>query len=67
MLEVKSLVTIYEIDGEETHGLKLPTITVRNHWNEKGKIVLEVDSKQITVVALDLQDAIDNATNVGSR
>ena len=38
-------------------------LRVHSHWNENGKIVLEVDGKKFTVVAKDLEAALKNCTN----
>ena len=65
MIKVKSKVNVYEINGEETHGLELPTIEVHSHWNEHDKVVIVVDHKSHTVVAADLEAAIANATRTG--
>ena len=67
MIDVSSKLTIYEINGEETKGLNLPTITVSSHWNVRDWVVIEVEGKKFTVVANDLKDAVDNATNTGYR
>ena len=66
-IKVESKVTIYEKNGEETSGLVQPTLSVVSHWNLRDMVVIEVDERKYTVVASDLQDAIMNATRVGSR
>lgn len=38
-------------------------IKVHSHWNDKSKIVLELEDKQVTVNAYDLFAAIKNAIN----
>lgn len=38
-------------------------ITVKEHWNDKTKLVIIVDDKSYTVKAMDLIKAIQNAQN----
>lgn len=39
------------------------TLIVRNHWNRKDMVVLEIDGKRYTFIAHHLKKAIDNAQN----
>lgn len=64
-IKVENTVTIYERDGQEVKtvgdaiGLK-----VLSHWNRRDFIVLQLaNGKAISVVASDLQKAIQNAMN----
>jgi hypothetical protein len=70
MIKNTSEVKVYEQSGEEIHGLKHPTVLVLSHWNDPARVVLQVKDKDgkpmqppFTVVARDLQVAIENATN----
>ena len=40
-----------------------PTLEVRNHWNDRQMVVLELEGTKITVLASDLEAAIRNCTN----
>ena len=62
-MDVTCKVAIYEIDGSE-EGLGQPELLVQTHWNSTTKVNLMFQGKQITVVAVDLHKAIDNAMNV---
>jgi hypothetical protein len=65
-IKVQSLVTIYEVDGEECVGLDMPTLTVRSHWNHSAYVEIEgLDGKRLTVAASELMAAIQNAKNRG--
>jgi len=63
-IEIENKISIKEINGKkcELDGKKL---IVKSHWNESRRVVLECESKNITVLAKDLQAAILNATNKG--
>lgn len=63
MIKVSNVIDIYEINGEEVCSIDGPTIEVRSHWNSRDFVVLVVDGKEYTVVARDLEAAIDNAQN----
>lgn len=62
-IRVQSAMNIYEIDGTDTSGLKLPQLLVESHWNRRNLIVLDVGGKRYTVDADDLRAGIQNATN----
>ena len=62
-MKSSNVIDVYEKDGEETEGLTKPTIEVVNHWNRKEFVVLNVGGKKYTVLASDLERAINNATN----
>lgn len=63
MMSVINKVPVYEIDGNDDIKDN-PSIEVKSHWNYKNLIVLNIFGKEITVVAKDLEKAIQNATNV---
>lgn len=42
-----------------------PDIKVHSHWNDSGKIVIEIGDETITVVSNDLITAIKNCSNTG--
>jgi len=64
VIKVSNEVTIYEVDGQATGGIPMPTMTVASHWNRDSLVVLHVNGKRVTVAARDLQAAVNNATNV---
>ena len=39
------------------------TMTIRNHWNYRDRIVIEIEGKKYTFIADHLLLAIRNATN----
>ena len=62
-MNVINKIKVYEIDGDDN--IKYDTsIEVKSHWTFKRFIVLNIFGKEITVVAEDLEKAIENATNV---
>lgn len=62
-MDVINKIKVYEIDGDDN--IKYDTsIEVKSHWNYKNFIVLNIFGKEITVVAEDLEKAIQNSTNV---
>lgn len=67
MIKVSNEVKVYEVDGSEHVGLNEPTITVRSHWNRSSLVVIEAGGRELTVLAVDLKAAIDNAGNTGPR
>jgi hypothetical protein len=56
---------IYETDGSEEKGLSSdrPKVIVKEHWNRREFVVIEVNGKELTVLADELKRAIDNAQN----
>ena len=64
-IDVSSIVQVYEVDGAEIKGLKSdkPNIIIRNHWNRRELVELEVGGQRLTVSASDLERAIANAQN----
>ena len=62
MIQVKNKITVYEINDKECK-LGSNTIEVRNHWNNKRIVVIEVAGNSYAVSASDLEAAISNATN----
>lgn len=65
ILESTNSIKIYETDGIENEGLKskMPKMTVREHWNMKDFVVIEVNDVEHTVSADSLKRAIDNSQN----
>ena len=62
-MEVVNKIKVYEIDGDDK--IKYDTsIEIKSHWNYKDFIVLNIFGKEITVVAKDLEKAIQNSINV---
>ena len=60
-----NLIEVYETNGTEEKGLRSdrPKVKVSEHWNRKEFVVIEIDGKKVTVLAAELQRAIDNAQN----
>lgn len=62
-MDVINKIKVYEIDGDDN--IKYDTsIEVKSHWNYRDFIVLNIFGKEITVVAKDLEKAIQNSINV---
>lgn len=56
-------IPIYEVNGtEDPQSCK--DLVVQSHGLHKGRVVLELGDQKITVLADDLQKAIQNAVNV---
>ena len=53
-------IQIYEINGIEC---KTPKLIIREHWNKKQFVVIEIGGVDCTVVAEELKRAIDNSQN----
>jgi len=64
MIKVTNEVEPYEVDGNESSGLKSSKdlLIVESHWNRDSFVVLKYKGKSITVIASDLNSAISNAT-----
>ena len=62
-VKVTQTIDVYEVDGEESHGLVLLQLGVNSHWNDSDRIVLTWKDQRITVVGSDLATAIQNARN----
>lgn len=62
-MTVTNTLEIYEIDGEEKHGLDGPLLILKSHWNRDGLVVLQIDGHEYTIDAKRLGKAISNATN----
>lgn len=64
MIVVTNDLRIYEVDGEPVSGLNSPIMEVTSHYADDAKVVLIVGGVKYTLLANDLQVAIENATNV---
>lgn len=62
-MKTESKIEIYEINGTESKPVERPVIIVRNHWNRRNFVVIEIDDKNYTVEAGELNRAIENAKN----
>lgn len=63
-METETKLKIYERDGNNIAlDVDSQPLIIRNHWNEKSKIVLYLNGNEITVAADDLIRAIQNAQN----
>ena len=57
-------IDVYEIDGIDSIEVgKTPKITIKNHWNRGEFVVLIINNKKYTVLAHELERAIENAKN----
>lgn len=58
-------IQIYETNGMENIGIEseMPKMRISEHWNRKELVVIEIDGTRHTVLANELQRAIDNAQN----
>lgn len=63
MMDVINRIKVYEIDGDDKIGYDT-SIEIKSHWNYRDFIVLNIFGKEITVVAEDLEKAIQNSINV---
>lgn len=65
MITVRSVVDIYEIDGQEIELPPRPQIIVTSHPTRRVLIVIVIDDKRYTVSADDMLAAVRNAENLG--
>ena len=67
MIKVKCDVDCYSVDGKETTAMNgaRPMVCVTNDGLHHDRVALTVEGKVVTVLARDLQAAIQNATNRG--
>lgn len=58
-------IEIYEDNGTAVEGLTSDkeSVIIREHWNIKKFVVIEVKGKKVTVLADELRGAIENAQN----
>lgn len=56
--DTSATIKVYEIDGSDTKLIDGPTIKVESHWNDGDRITLVVDGKRHTVIADDLEEAM---------
>lgn len=63
-MTVKNEIKIYETNGKDTPIGSNPILSVTSHWNHHNSVVIDVgDGKTYTVLAKELQAAIQNAIN----
>lgn len=62
-MTVTNEIQIYETDGKDTPVGVKPMLKIHSHWNRQNFVVIEIDGKRITVIASQLEKAIQNATN----
>ena len=64
-IESINRVEAYEENGQElkTPRSKKPSIIIREHWNRKEFVIINMGELSYTVCANDLQKAIQNAVN----
>lgn len=58
-------IEVYEENGTELNALrsKKPSITIREHWNRKEFVIINMGNLSYTVLAKDMIAAIENAQN----
>lgn len=58
-------IEVYEESGVELNALrsKKPSITIREHWNRKEFVIINMGNLSYTVLAKDMIAAIENAQN----
>lgn len=63
-----NIVEVYEENGQTLNELrsKKPSITIREHWNRKEFVIVNMGELSYTVLAGDLIKAIENAQNAHS-
>ena len=64
MKESINKIDLVEIDGEKVKISDTIQMQVKNHWNYKDLVVIEVLGKKVTVLVNELQRAIENAQNI---
>lgn len=62
-MKTENKVEAYELNGTESPMMNRPVMIVKNHWNRRQLVVIEVDGKSYTVDAEEMKRAIDNSTN----
>ena len=64
-MKVQNEIYIYEIDGEKTKVGNEKTLIITNVWNKKCCVEIQIgqSGERIVVLAKDLRNAINNATN----
>lgn len=67
-IESINKIEVYEENGKECTGLRSdkPCVVVREHWNRKEFVIINVGEESVTVLARDLEAAIKNAQNAHS-
>lgn len=59
-IEVTNKIKVYEVNGKEAFGTG---IQLNSHWNLSNRVVIIIRGMEYTVIAEDLSNAIENATN----
>lgn len=62
-IKVSNKLKIYEVNGTEPKPIDGPQLEVLSHWNRQAFVVLKFGSDEVTVLASDLDKAIENAKN----
>ncbi len=64
MIEVTSVIKVYELNGKETAPGATANLTVMSHWNRREFVVLVLpDGSKLSITAKDMKAALENATN----
>ena len=60
--KTSSTIKSHEFNGSAREvGKDLPNIVVKNHWNRRDFVIIEIDNNEYTILADELSRAIDNA------
>ena len=61
MISVECNVQVHQSQNPPSTN-KMPSVTVRNHWNHNDRVVIRIDDgTEVTVIGRDLIAAIENA------
>jgi hypothetical protein len=60
-MKVFNEIKVYEVEGDEPKNDVV--LVVNSHWNYSDRVVLKFEDKHITVLASNLNKAVDNAIN----
>ena len=52
-----------EVREYPDNGGEYRTMTIRNHWNYRDRVIIELDGKSYTFIAQHVEMALRNATN----
>ena len=67
-IESTNVIEVFEENGVSLNTIrsKKPSITIREHWNRREFVIVNMGDKSYTVLANDLIAAIQNAQNAHS-
>lgn len=67
-MKVSNELKIYELNGRTPQSnselnITESTLLIESHWNYQDRVVINFNGQQITLLAIDLLKAINNASN----